>query len=130
MNKQQLESTAQAMVARGKGILAMDESTGTATKRFDKLGLQSTPETRRSYRSMLLTTPNLSDYIAGAILYDETIRQRITGDGAPVPDHLVANGIIPGIKVDAGAKPLALHPGEKVTEGLDGLRIVGVRPRP
>lgn len=122
MDKQKLETTAQAMVTRGKGILAMDESTPTITKRFVKLGIESTPESRRTYRSMLLTTPNLSNFIAGAILYEETIRQQIAGAGDPVPAYMAAKSIIPGIKVDTGAKPLAGHAGEKVTEGLDGLR--------
>ncbi len=122
MNKELLETTAQAMVAKGKGILAMDESTGTCVKRFVKYGIECTFETRRVYRSLLLTTPNLADYIAGAILYDETIRQQVTGSNVPMPAYMAANGIIPGIKVDMGAKPLAGHPGQVVTEGLDGLR--------
>ncbi|VAW43090.1 Fructose-bisphosphate aldolase class I [hydrothermal vent metagenome] len=122
MNKQQLETIAQAMVAKGKGILAMDESTGTSTKQFTALGIESTAEKRRAYRSMLLTTPNLSDFIAGAILYDETIRQQIVGSDTPMPTYMAENGIIPGIKMDTGAHPLAGHPNEKVTEGLDGLR--------
>ncbi len=122
MNKQQLELTAQAMVAAAKGILAMDESTGTATKRFVKLGIESTAENRRRYRTMLVTTPNLDQAIAGAILFDETIRQQVIGDERSIPAYLQDNGIIPGIKVDTGAKPLAGHPGEVVTEGLDGLR--------
>ncbi len=110
MSKQELENTAQAMVAPGKGILAMDESTPTCTKRFQALG-----------RDMLLTTPGLSEFISGAILYDETIRQQLS-DGTPFPDHMSKVGIIPGIKVDTGAKDLAGFPAEKVTEGLDGLR--------
>ncbi len=122
MNIQQLETTAQAMVAAGKGILAMDESTGTCSKRFTAIGVESTYETRRAYRSMLLTTPNLSQSIAGAILYDETMRQKIVGSDTPMPMYMAENSIIPGIKVDTGAHPLAGHPGEKVTEGLDGLR--------
>jgi fructose-bisphosphate aldolase, class I len=122
MNKQLLETTAQAMVARGKGILAMDESTGTCVKRFVKYDIECTFESRRVYRSLLLTTPNLSDYIAGAILYDETIRQQVVGSDVPMAAYMAAQGIIPGIKVDMGAKPLAGHPGEVVTEGLDGLR--------
>jgi fructose-bisphosphate aldolase class I len=122
MNTQQLETTAQAMVAAGKGILAMDESTGTCSKRFATIGVESTYETRRAYRSMLLTTPDLSQAIAGAILYDETMRQKIVGSDKPMPDYMAENGIIPGIKVDTGAHSLAGHLGEKVTEGLDGLR--------
>lgn len=122
MNKQQLETTAQAMVAKGKGILAMDESTGTCAKRFAKQGIEFSFESRRAYRSLLVTTPKLSDHIAGAILFDETIRQRVMGSDTPIPEQMAAHGIIPGIKVDMGAKPLAGHPGEVVTEGLDGLR--------
>lgn len=109
------------MVQPGKGILAADESTGTITRRFDALGIASTPETRRTYRDLLLTTPGLADAIAGVILFDETIRQR-SDDGTPFPQLLEHQGIMPGIKVDAGAKDLAAAPGEKVTEGLDGLR--------
>ncbi len=117
----QLQKTAMQMVAPGRGILAMDESTGTCTSRFENLGVKSTPTTRKSYRSLLVTTPNLSDYISGAILFDETLRQTVSGE-ATFPEHLAHQGIVPGIKVDKGAKPLAGHPGEKVTEGLDGLR--------
>ena len=121
MNLKQLESTAKAMVAPGRGILAMDESTGTCTKRFDALGVESTPQTRNSYRGMLVTTPDLSEHISGAILFDETIRQFVNGDST-FAEYLKEIGIVPGIKVDKGAKDLAGHPGEKVTEGLDGLR--------
>jgi fructose-bisphosphate aldolase class I len=109
------------MVAEGKGILAIDESAGTCKKRFDAVGVECTEENRRAYRDMLLTTPGLADHISGAILFDETIRQA-TADGTPFVDYMAKAGIIPGIKVDAGAHPLAGHPGEKVTEGLDGLR--------
>jgi fructose-bisphosphate aldolase class I len=109
------------MVAEGKGILAIDESAGTCKKRFDAVGVESTEENRRAYRDMLLTTPGLSDYISGAILFDETIRQA-TANGTPFVNYMVEAGMLPGIKVDAGAHPLAGHPGEKVTEGLDGLR--------
>ena len=116
-----LESTAQEMVAPGRGILAMDESTGTCTSRFEKLGVESTESTRLSYREMLVTTPELSRYISGAILFDETLRQKVTGE-VPFAEYLDRVGIVPGIKVDMGAKALAGHPGEKVTEGLDGLR--------
>ena len=122
MNTQQLETTAQAMVAPGLGILAMDESTGTCTKRFEALGIASTVESRRDYRSMLLTTSSLSDFIAGAILFDETLRQSIAGSDNSFSAHMADTGVITGIKVDTGAKPLAGHPGETVTEGLDGLR--------
>lgn len=121
MYKQQLIDTANALVADDKGLLAMDESTPTCHKRFDKLGIPQTKEYRYAYRELIATTPGLSESISGAILYDETIRQQ-TSDGTPLVDVLKNSGIIPGIKVDAGAKPLAGHPGEKVTEGLDGLR--------
>ncbi|HHQ14445.1 MAG TPA: fructose-bisphosphate aldolase class I [Chromatiales bacterium] len=121
MAGQGLQAIAQQMVAPGKGILAADESTPTIKKRFDKIGLESTPENHRIYREMLFTTPGMADYISGVILYDETIRQS-TSDGVPFPEYLQSLGVIPGIKVDAGAKPLAAFPGEKVTEGLDGLR--------
>ena len=121
MHKQQLIDTAHALVADDKGLLAMDESTPTCHKRFDKLGIPQTEEYRFAYRELIATTPGLSDSISGAILYDETIRQS-TSDGIPIVNVLQNSGIIPGIKVDAGAKDLAGHPGEKVTEGLDGLR--------
>ena len=116
-----LEQIAKAMVAPGKGILAMDESHPTCAKRFKVLGIPETEAMRQAYRDMLVTTAGLSDYISGAILFDETIRQT-TLAGAAFPDYLSEHGIIPGIKVDAGAKALAGHAGEKVTEGLDGLR--------
>ncbi|MFQ5988909.1 MAG: class I fructose-bisphosphate aldolase [Candidatus Methylomirabilales bacterium] len=121
MTLQELQGTAKAMVAQGKGILAMDESNPTCGRRFKKLGIENTVENRRAWRDLLLTTPKLSDYISGAILYDETIRQS-TADGTPFPQYMAEHGIIPGIKVDTGAKDLAGFPGEKVTEGLDGLR--------
>ena len=121
MHLEQLEATAQEMVAHGRGILAMDESTGTCTSRFEKLGIESTEATRRSYREMLITTPDLSKYISGAILFDETIRQTVLGE-VPFAEYLDRVGIVPGIKVDTGAKALAGHKGEKITEGLDGLR--------
>jgi fructose-bisphosphate aldolase class I len=121
MNMQLLESTAQSMVADGKGLLAIDESTGTCNKRFAKWDIPQTAETRRQYRELIITTPGLDESISGAILYDETIRQR-TNDGTPFAQALVHLGIIPGIKVDTGAKAMAAYPGEKVTEGLDGLR--------
>jgi fructose-bisphosphate aldolase class I len=117
----ELEATARALVAPGKGILAADESSGTIKKRFEAVGIESTEESRRAYRELLFTTPGAADYITGVILFDETIRQR-AADGSPFPGLLDRQGIIPGIKVDTGAKPLALAPGEKVTEGLDGLR--------
>jgi fructose-bisphosphate aldolase class I len=118
---QELRETARAMVARGKGILAMDESNGTCNKRFQKLGIPATEEYRQAYRQLILTTANLANYISGPILYDETIRQS-TRDGVPFLKVIADAGMIPGIKVDTGAKDLAGHPGEKVTEGLDGLR--------
>src|SRR4051794_3024655 len=121
MNVQQLQSTAQALVADGKGILAADESTGTIKKRFDSIGVESTEETRRAYRELLFTTEGVEEFISGVILYDETIRQSAS-DGTPFPELLESKGIIPGIKVDIGAKPLALTDGETITEGLDGLR--------
>ena len=121
MNKSELEKTARAMVAPGKGILAADESTGTIKKRFDQIKLESTEENRRAYRELLFTAPGAADYISGVILYDETLRQKCA-DGTPFPAHLAGLGVVPGIKVDAGAKPLAGFPGETVTEGLDGLR--------
>ena len=116
-----LESTAKALVADGKGILAADESVPTLTKRFDTLNIQSTESSRRTYREMLFTTPGAAEFISGVIMYDETIRQKSSG-GTPFADVLAKLGIIPGIKVDTGAKPLAGSPEEKVTEGLDGLR--------
>ena len=121
MSIEQLAETAQAMVAPGKGIIAIDESTATIKKRFDAVGIESTEENRRAYREMLLSAPNLGKHISGAILYDETIRQS-TKSGIPFTKLMADAGIIPGIKVDKGAKALAGCPGELVTEGLDGLR--------
>src|SRR6202167_6016913 len=121
MNRGELARVARAMVVKNKGILAADESTGTIKKRFDGIKLESTEEHRRSYREMLFTAPGASSWISGVILYDETIRQK-TRDGVPFPAYLEKNGIIPGIKVDTGAKPLAQFAGETITEGLDGLR--------
>jgi fructose-bisphosphate aldolase class I len=121
MGWDEVYETAQAIVAGHKGILAADESTGTIKKRFDAIGLESTEETRRAYRNLLFTTPGMEEYIGGVIMYDETIRQR-ADDGRPFPELLAAKGVVPGIKVDTGAKPLALFPNELVTEGLDGLR--------
>jgi fructose-bisphosphate aldolase class I len=109
------------MVAKGKGLLAADESTSTIKKRFDKIGLESTEEHRRAYRDMLFSAPGVAQNISGVILFDETIRQK-SKDGTPFPEYLKKLGIIPGIKVDQGAKPLAGFPDETVTEGLDGLR--------
>ena len=115
------ESIALGLVAKGKGILAADESTTTIEKRFRSVGIESTVENRQSYRQMLFTTPGIEESISGVILFDETIRQA-TADGVPFAQLLESRGIIPGIKVDKGAKALAGAPGEKVTEGLDGLR--------
>ena len=116
-----LEETARALVAPGKGILAADESDGTIKKRFDSIGIDSTEDNRRAYRDMLFTTEGAADHISGVILYDETIRQPAL-DGTPFPKLLESQGVIPGIKVDKGAKELAHAPGETITEGLDGLR--------
>lgn len=121
MSIEQLAETALAMVAPGKGIIAIDESNNTIKKRFDGVGIENSEENRRAYRELLLTTPKLGDYISGAILYDETIRQA-TKSGVPFTKVMTENGIIPGIKVDKGPFPLAGFPGEVVTEGLDGLR--------
>jgi fructose-bisphosphate aldolase, class I len=121
MDVQQLESTAREVVAEGKGILAADESDGTIKKRFDSIGVESTEDNRRAYRELLFTTEGAEEFISGVILFDETIRQS-SADGTPFPKLLESKGIIPGIKVDKGAKPLALTDGETVTEGLDGLR--------
>jgi len=119
--RQELEETAQAMVAEGQGILAADESTGTMTKRLETVGVESNEENRRTFRELLVTTPDAGKKISGVILYDETIKQK-TADGKPFPEMLNEVGILPGIKVDTGAKPLAGADGETVTEGLDGLR--------
>ena len=121
MNAQELIFTARELVAGDRGLLAMDESNPTCNKRFAMLGIPQTEEARRAYRELIVTTPDLCDSISGAILYDETIRQQ-TRDGTPFVRALIDAGIIPGIKVDTGAKNMAGHPGEKVTEGLDGLR--------
>jgi len=121
MNTQQLVDTARALVAGDKGLLAMDESNPTCNKRFARLGIPQTEEARRAYRELIVTTPDLGECISGAILYDETIRQR-KKDGTLFVEVIIAAGIIPGIKVDAGAKDMAGHPGERITEGLDGLR--------
>jgi fructose-bisphosphate aldolase class I len=118
---QDLEIIAATLVADGKGILAADESVATLTRRFDPLGIPSTEQSRRAYREMLFTTPGAAEYISGAILYDETIRQKSSG-GTPLAEVLSSQGIVPGIKVDTGAEPLAGSPEETVTEGLDGLR--------
>jgi fructose-bisphosphate aldolase class I len=116
----ELGKTALAMVAKGKGILAADESTGTIGSRFKSIGVENTEENRRAYRDMLFTAKSLGEHISGVILYDETLRQK-SADGTPFPELLQRQGVIPGIKVDTGAKNMALCPGETVTEGLDGL---------
>jgi fructose-bisphosphate aldolase class I len=121
MSSQVIMDTAKALVADDKGLLAMDESNPTCNKRFAKLGIPQTEEARRAWRELIVTTSGLGECISGAILYDETIRQR-KKDGTPVIQAIADAGIIPGIKVDTGAKNMAGHPGEKITEGLDGLR--------
>jgi fructose-bisphosphate aldolase class I len=121
MNLKELNTVAKAMVANGKGILAADESSPTIKKRFDSIGTESTEEMRRRYREMLFTAPGVADHIGGVILYEETLRQS-TSKGVPFPKYLNDLGMLAGIKVDQGAKNLAGFPGEKITEGLDGLR--------
>ena len=121
MSIEQLAETARAMVAPGKGIIAIDESSSTCQKRFDGVGIECTEENRRAYRELLLTAPNASQHLSGAILFDETLRQS-TRSGVPFARYMADNGMIPGIKVDKGTHPLAGFPGEVVTEGLDGLR--------
>ncbi len=121
MNLNELKKIAQAMIAPGKGILAIDESMGTCTKRFEALGIKCNEENRRQYRQLLVTAPEAEKWLSGIILFDETLRQK-TDDGILFTEVLKNRGIIPGIKVDKGAKDLALHRGEKITEGLDGLR--------
>ena len=121
MDTKLMTETAKAMVAPGKGLLAADESSGTCKKRFDSVGVECNEENRRAYRELLFTTPKIAEFVSGVILFDETLRQK-TKDGKPFAEYLKANGIIPGIKVDGGAQDMALHPGEKVSEGLDGLR--------
>jgi len=121
MNAQKLIDTAEALVADDKGLLAMDESNPTCNQRLAKLDIPQTVEARRAYRELIVTTPGLGKCISGAILYDETIRQQ-KKDGTPFLKVLTDAGIIPGIKVDTGAKDMAVHPGERITEGLDGLR--------
>ncbi|HKC16762.1 MAG TPA: class I fructose-bisphosphate aldolase [Steroidobacteraceae bacterium] len=121
MGRADLETVAAQMVAAGKGILAADESSGTIKKRFDKIGLESTEEARRAYRELLFTTPDMAKSVSGVIFYDETLRQK-TSSGVPFAQYLQQLGVVPGIKVDTGAKPLAGFPNETITEGLDGLR--------
>jgi fructose-bisphosphate aldolase class I len=121
MNAQEIIDTARKLVADDKGLLAMDESNPTCNKRFARLGIPQTEEARRAYRELIVTTPGLGEFISGFILYDETIRQS-TKDGVPFVKVITDAGIIPGVKVDTGAKDMAGHPGEKISEGLDGLR--------
>jgi len=121
MAAQELNAIARSIVAGHKGVLAADESTGTIKKRLDTIGVESTEENRQAYRNLLFTTTGFEEYVGGVILYDETIRQS-SDDGTPFPELLASKGVVPGIKVDTGAHDLAGHPGEKVTEGLDGLR--------
>ena len=120
MDTKLMTQTAKAMVASGKGLLAADESAGTCKKRFDSVSVECNEENRRAYRELLFTTPGLPDFVSGVILFDETLRQN-TKEGVNFAEYLKKNGIIPGIKVDAGAQDMALHPGEKATEGLDKL---------
>src|SRR5581483_176121 len=121
MGRTELESIARALVAPGRGILAADESPPTIARRFAALGIENTEASRRQYRQMLFTAPGIGAFISGVILFDETIRQR-SDDGTPFPEVLARSGVLPGIKVDRGTRPLAGAPGEVVTEGLDGLR--------
>ncbi|MBC8023335.1 MAG: fructose-bisphosphate aldolase class I [Burkholderiales bacterium] len=120
MDTKLMSETARAMVAPGKGLLAADESAGTCKKRFDSVKVECNEENRRAYRELLFTTPGLPEFVSGVILFDETLRQK-TKDGVNFGEYLKKNGIIPGIKVDAGVHDMALHPGEKVSEGLDKL---------
>ena len=120
MNIDELKSVAQAIVGKQKGVLAADESSPTIKKRFDSIGVESTEENRRRYREILLTTEGLEQHVGGVILFDETLRQS-TRDGVPFAQVLAARGVVPGIMVDKGTKPLPFYPGEKITEGLDGL---------
>ena len=121
MDTQKLSATAQLMVAKGKGILAADESNGTCNKRFAPLGIPETEEMRRTWRELLLATPGAQQYLSGVILFDETFRQKVS-DGSTFPEMLAKRGILPGIKVDKGTIDFACHPGELLTEGIDGLR--------
>ena len=122
MNEQELLNTTRKLAAEGKGLLAMDESNSTCNKRFAKLGIPQTEEYRRAYRELIVTTPGIGEFLSGVILFDETIRQK-TSAGTPFIQAIANAGIVPGIKVDEGAIDLAAHPGEKITEGLDGLRV-------
>jgi len=121
MDTKLMSETARGMVAQGKGLLAADESAGTCKKRFDSVAVECNEENRRAYRELLFTTPGVQDFVSGVILFDETLKQKAR-DATPFAEYMRKVGIIPGIKVDGGAQDMALHPGEKVTEGLDGLR--------
>jgi fructose-bisphosphate aldolase class I len=129
MAENELHETAKALVAAGKGILAADESSGTIKKRFDSIGVESTEENRRAYRQLLLSTPGVGEFLSGVILFEETLAQR-ADDGTPLPQLAARQGIVPGIKVDAGKIPLAHAPGDEITQGLDGLakRLAGYKP--
>ena len=122
MNYDQLQNIASQMVQKGRGILAADESTPTCTKRFEALGIESTEYNRNFYRDLLITTNGMEEFISGVILYEETLFQSTISNAISFPNYLIEKGVIPGIKVDAGAKNFALHKEEKITEGLDGLR--------
>jgi len=122
MDRNLLSKTAAAMLAKGKGLLAADESSGTCEKRFKSVGVESTEANRRAYRDLLFTTKGIEEFVSGVILFDETLRQSTLAGNEPFPEFLASKGIIPGIKVDKGTHDLALSPGEKITEGLDGLR--------
>ena len=124
MNLNSISDIAKAMVEKGRGILAADESTPTCKKRFDSINVESTEENRNAYRDMLFTTPGMEKFISGVILFDETLRQSSLADGERYPDYLKNLGVIPGIKVDKGAHPLPGSEEEKVTEGLDGLNSI------
>jgi len=121
MDQQLLSKTAAAMVAKGRGILAADESAGTCEKRFQSVSVACTEETRRTYRNLLFSTPGVEQYLSGVILFDETARQK-ANDGSPIPQYLAKKGVIPGIKVDKGLANIPFTREEKVTEGLDGLQ--------
>jgi len=122
MELKSLQDIGEAMVTPGRGILAADESTPTCAKRFESIGVESTEENRNAYRDMLLTAPGMEEYISGVIMFDETLRQSTLHGNVPFPEHLSSKGVVPGIKVDMGAKVLANSPDEKITDGLDGLR--------
>src|SRR5688572_12610 len=122
MSKEELEKVARAMVAKGKGILAADESMGTIKRRFDSINIESNETNRQAYRDMLFTTPGIEESISGVILFDETLRTKAK-NGTAFPQLLAKKGILPGIKVDKGPVDIPSFPGEVVTEGLDGLRV-------